>query len=100
MSKGFLLKSNPTKIAKYWVAQYEQGNEDEPFSIRKTEVNYLPGQDKEQLMLHHCHSLFRQDPKTWEILVHRGPEGTPQSGEQIVARLSREKFDGAEMLTI
>lgn len=100
VSKGFLLKSTLTKTAKYWVAQYEQENEDEPFSIQKTEVNYLPGQDKEQLMLQYCHSLFKKNPKTWEILVHQGPEDIPQSGDQIVARLSREKFSGAEELII
>lgn len=100
MSKGFLLKSNPTKTAKYWIAQYEEGNEDEPFSIQKTAITYQPGQDKEQLMLRHCHGLFKRDSRTWEVLVHQGPEDIPQSGEQIIARLSRERFDGAEELTI
>lgn len=100
MSKGFLLKPNPSKTAKYWIAQYEEGNEDEPFFIEKTAITYHPGQDKEQLMLQYCHGIFKRDSRTWEVLVHQGPEDTPQSGDQIVARLSRAKFPGCEELTV
>lgn len=100
MSKGFLLKTAPNKYATYWVARYTQDNEDEPFCVVQTKISYKQGQDKEQAMLRHCHHIFKNEPEVWEVLVHQGPEDTPQSGEQIVARLSREPFDGAEELTV
>jgi len=98
--KGFSTKKPNTRKATYWVACYVQHDEDDPISIQKQQIEYVPGQDKEQLMLKECHKLFKQDPTVWEVLVHQGPNEVPDSGDQIVARLSREKFDGAEELTI
>jgi hypothetical protein len=34
----------------------------------------------------------------WEILVHQGPSEGPDSGDQIVIRLSREPFKGCSQL--
>lgn len=98
--KGFGTSKPSKRTANYWIACYSRENEDEPISIRKQPIEYVSGQDKEQLMLKECHRLFRQDQALWEVLVHQGPNEVPDSGDQIVARLSREKFDGAEELTI
>lgn len=98
--KGFAIKQPVIRTSKYWVSCYEQGNEDDPISVERTEIQYKPGERKEQKMLSYCHQLFKASPVVWEILVHQGPESVPQSGEQIIARLSREPFDGAEELTV
>lgn len=98
--KGFKSSTPLKRTATYWIASYLKDNEDEPLSIRKEKIEYLPGQNKEQLMLLYCHNIFKSSPEVWEVLVHQGPSEVPDSGNQVVARLSRERFSGAEELTI
>ena len=88
------------RTARYWISCYEKGNEDDPISCHRAEILYKPGQSKQQKMLAYCHDIFRYSPPVWEVLVHQGPTEVPESGDQIVARLSREEFDGCEELTI
>ena len=98
--KGFNATKQATRSSSYWVASYTKDNEDEPLSIQKQKIEYLPGQDKEQLMLRYCHNIFKKSPEVWEVLVHQGPSEIPESGDQVVARVSREPFSGAEELTV
>jgi hypothetical protein len=96
--KGFSSTQQPTKSASYWVASYTKDNEDEPFGIHKKVLFYKPGQNKELLMLHYCNSIMKINQNIWEILVHQGPGDTPNSGDQIVLRLSRGKFNGSTQI--
>lgn len=98
--KGFGTTKTKKRIATYWVARYVRDNEDEPIAVDRQTIEYVPGQDKERLMLAHCHEIFRASPDVWEVLVHQGSDSVPESGEQIIARLSRERFNGCEELTI
>jgi hypothetical protein len=98
--KGFGTIKSKKRTATYWVARYLREDEDEPISVDKQTIEYMPGQDKERLMLAHCHEIFRAFPDIWEVLVHQGSAPVPESGDQIVARLSRERFNGCEELTI
>lgn len=98
--KGFKAKTKIKRSATYWIASYVKDNEDEPLLIEKQKIEYLPGQDKDQLMLHYCQDLFKTSSEIWEVLVHQGPHEVPTTGDQIIARLSRERFDGCEELTI
>jgi len=91
--KGFCSTQQQTKTASYWVASYTKDNEDEPLGIHKKVLSYKLGQDKELLMLRYCNSIMKINQNIWEILVHQGPDDTPDSGDQIVLRLSREKFN-------
>jgi hypothetical protein len=98
--KGFGTIKSKKRTATYWVARYLREDEDEPISIDKQTIEYVPGQDKERLMLAYCHEIFRTFPDIWEVLVHKGSAPVAESGDQIVARLSRERFNGCEELTI
>jgi hypothetical protein len=51
-------------------------------------------------MLAYCHDIFKYSPSIWEVLVHQGASEVPESGDQVVARLGRERFEGWEELTI
>jgi hypothetical protein len=96
--KGFATKQPVLKTSKYWVSCYKQGDEDDPISVDRTEIQYKPGECKEQKILFYCDQLFKTTPDIWEILVHQGPESVPESGDQVVARLSREPFEGSQVL--
>ena len=96
--KGFSSTQQQTKSASYWVASYTKDNEDEPLGIHKKVLSYKTGQDKELLMLRYCNSIMKINQNIWEILVHQGPGDTPNSGDQIVLRLSREKFNGSTQI--
>lgn len=100
MKRGFGDRDFELRTARYWVSCYEKDNEDEPISCQRAEITYKPGQNKERKMLAYCQDIFRRSPPTWEVLVHQGPSEIPESGDQIVARLSRERFDDCEELTI
>ncbi len=96
--KGFGSLTQSKKKASYWVASYTQDNEDEPLGIHKKVIDYQPGQDKERLILLYCKELMGINQNIWEILVHQGPEDVPSSGDQIVLRMSREKFKDSTTL--
>jgi hypothetical protein len=98
--KGFATKQPVLRTSKYWVSCYAQDNEDDPVSVVHTAIQYKPGQKHQDKMLEYCHKIFKSDPGVWEILVHKGPSEIPDSGDQIVARLSREPFDGADELIV
>jgi hypothetical protein len=98
LMKGFSSTQQPTKSASYWVASYTKDNEDEPLGIHKKVLFYKPGQDKEVLMTNYCNSIMKINRNIWEILVHQGPSEVPDSGDQIVIRLSREPFKGCSQL--
>jgi hypothetical protein len=98
--KGFGTIKSKKRTATYWVACYLREDEDEPISVDKQTIEYMPGQNKERRMLAYCHEIFRAFPDIWEVLVHQGSAPVPESGDQIVARLSRERFNGCEELTI
>ena len=100
MKKGFGERDSEWRTARYWVSCYEKDNEDEPISCHRTDIMYKPGQSKQQKMLAYCRGIFRYSPAVWEVLVHQGPSEVPESGDQIVARLGRERFEGCEELTI
>ncbi len=95
LMKGFALTEQPTKSAAYWIAAYAKDNEDEPIDVYKKVLSYKPGQDKELLMIRYCNSVMKINRNIWEMLVHQGPTEIPDSGDQIVLRLSREKFKGS-----
>jgi hypothetical protein len=95
LMKGFGLTQQPTKSAAYWIAAYAKDNEDEPINVYRKVLSYKPGQDKELLMIRYCNSVMKINRNIWEMLVHQGPTETPDSGDQIVLRLSREKFKGS-----
>ena len=96
--KGFATSTQPIRTSSYWVASYLKDQEDEPIGIHKKVLSYKPGQDKEKLITSYCHSIMKINKNIWEILVHQGPNETPDHGDQIVARLSREPFNGASEL--
>jgi hypothetical protein len=100
MTAGFGSQRETTRTTRYWVSCYEQGNEDEAHMVERITVQYLPGQDKDKQMLKHCYKVFKESPKTWEILVHKGPSEIPASGDDMIARLCREPFEEAEELTV
>lgn len=100
MKKGFGDRDLEWRTARYWVSCYEKDNEDEPISCHRVDIMYKPGQSKQQKMLAYCSDIFRYSPPVWEVLVHQGPSEIPESGDQIVARLGRERFEGCEELTI
>jgi hypothetical protein len=93
--KGFSSTQQPTKSATYWIAAYVKDNEDEPIDVYRKVLSYKPGQDKELLMIRYCNSVMKINRNIWEMLVHQGPTEIPDSGDQIVLRLSREKFKGS-----
>ena len=97
--KGFCSTQQQAKTASYWVASYTKDNEDKPLGIHKKVLSYKPGQDKELLMLRYCNSVMKINRNIWEMLVHQGPTEIPDSGDQIVLRLSREKFKGSAQVT-
>lgn len=100
LNKGFGSPKQKQRTASYWIACYSKENEDDPLFTIKKVIDYVPGQNVERLMLLRCHQLLLETPEAWEVLVHQGPEEIPQSGDQIVARLSRELFDQAEVLSV
>ena len=95
LMKGFCSTQQLTKSATYWIAAYAKDNEDEPIDVYKKVLSYKPGQDKELLMIRYCNSVMKINRNIWEMLVHQGPTEIPDSGDQIVLRLSREKFKGS-----
>ena len=95
---GFASTQHKTKTATYWVASYTKDNEDEPFGIHQKVLTYKPGQDRDKLIIKYCNSIMRINKTIWEILVHQGPNEIPDNGDQIVLRLSREKFTGCTEL--
>jgi hypothetical protein len=97
--KGFSSTKQHTRSSSYWVAVYAKDNDDEPIDIHKKILTYKPGQDKETLMTNYCNSIMKINRNIWEILVHQGPSEVPDSGDQIVIRLSREPFKGCSQLT-
>jgi hypothetical protein len=97
--KGFSPTKQKNHLSAYWVACYAKDNEDEPVGIHKKVLSYKPGQDKDALMTKYCHSIMKINKNVWEILVHQGPSEIPDSGDQIVIRLSREPFKGCSQLT-
>lgn len=98
--KGFSSAQPKLNTSKYWISCYEQDNEDEPISVDRIEIKFKPGENKERKMLSYCHKLFKSKPEVWEVLVHKGPSEIPESGDQIIARISRAPFDGAEELVV
>lgn len=96
--KGFG-STKQQRSSNYWVAVYSKDNDDEPIDIHKKILTYKPGQDKELLMTHYCNSIMQINKNIWEILVHQGPSEVPESGDQIVIRLSREPFTGCSKFT-
>jgi hypothetical protein len=100
MKRGFGDRDLESRATRYWISCYEKENEDEPISCHRAEITYKPGQSKQQKMLAYCYDIFRYSPSIWEVLVHQGPSEIPESGDQIVARLSRERFDDCAELTI
>jgi len=97
--KGFGFTKQHQRSSSYWVAVYAKDNDDEPIAIHKKILFYKPGQDKEVLMTKYCNSIMQLNKNVWEILVHQGPSEIPDSGDQIVIRLSREPFKGCSQLT-
>ena len=97
--KGFSSTKQRQRLSSYWVAAYSKDNDDEPIDIHKKILTYKPGQDKEVLMTKYCNSIMQINKNIWEILVHQGPSEVPDSGDQIVIRLSREPFKGCSQLT-
>lgn len=95
LMKGFGSTQQPTKSASYWIAAYAKDNEDEPIDVYRKVLSYKPGQDKELLIIRYCNSVMKINRNIWEMLVHQGPTEVPGSGDQIVLRLSREKFKGS-----
>jgi hypothetical protein len=93
--KGFSSNKQRTRSSSYWVASYTKDNEDEPLGVHKKVLSYKPGQDKEVLMIRYCNSIMKINQNIWEMLVHQGPTEIPDSGDQIVLRLSRKKFKGS-----
>jgi hypothetical protein len=98
LMQGFSSTKQHTRSSSYWVASYTKDNEDEPLGIHKKVLSYKPGQDKETLMTNYCNSIMKINRNIWEILVHQGPSEVPDSGDQIVIRLSREPFKGCSQL--
>ena len=96
--KGFSSTQRRKRSSSYWVAAYAKDNNDEPINIHKKILIYKQGQDKEALMTNYCNSIMKINRNIWEILVHQGPSEIPDSGDQIVIRLSREPFKGCHIL--
>ena len=92
--KGFGSTKQHTRSASYWVAAYAKDNDDEPIAIEKKILVYKTGQDKEDMMMRYCNSIMKINKNIWEILVHQGPSEVPDTGDQIVIRVSREPFKG------
>ena len=92
--KGFVSVKQQTRSSSYWIAVYTKENDDEPIEIYKKVLNYKQGQDKEKLIINYCNSIMKTNNNIWEMLIHQGPSEIPDSGDQIVLRLSRERFKG------
>jgi hypothetical protein len=98
LRRGFGKSKPLLRTVYYWICCYVKNNEDDPISTLRTSLSYKAGQNKEKLMLANCNQVFKDRPEVWEILVHQGPNSVPESGDQIVARLSRERFEGSKEL--
>lgn len=98
LKKGFGSGKEKKRSSSYWVACYSKEDEDVPMLTIKKVIDYAPGQDVVRLMLIWCRQLLLETPDAWEVLVHQGLKEVPTSGEQVVARLSREPFDQCEVL--
>jgi hypothetical protein len=98
--KGFKTIQPKLNKTKYWVSCYSKENEDDPLSIERLVIEFKQGENKDEKMLKHCYQLFKNNEGVWEVLVHKGVSNVPESGDQIVARLSREPFKDAEELTV
>jgi hypothetical protein len=96
--KGFAAIKQTEKTARYWIACYTQEDEDVPFDTYKKALAYKPGQDKDKLILEYCRDVMRINKHVWELLVHQGPNDTPDNGDQITLRMSREQFRGSEIM--
>ena len=95
---GFASTQHKLKTATYWVASYTKDNDDEPLGIHQKVLAYKPGQNRDKLIIKYCNSIMKINKNVWEILVHQGPNEVPDSGDQIVLRLSREPFRGSAEL--
>ena len=98
LMKGFVASKKETRSASYWVACYSKDNEDEPIAVHKKILTLKNGQDKDKLILEYCRQLMRINGNIWELLVHQGPTETPDHGDQINLRLSRERFRGSTIM--
>ncbi len=96
--KGFATNKQPKKTAHYWIACYTREDEDVPFDIYKKVLAYKPGQDKDRLILEYCRNVMRINEHVWELLVHQGPNDTPDNGDQITLRMSREQFRDSQIM--
>jgi hypothetical protein len=100
LTRGFGVSKKKKRSSSYWVACYSKDDEDVPFSVTKKVIDYVPGQDVIKLLLLCCREFLLTTPEAWEVIVHQGPNETPDSGDQVVARLCREPFDQSEPLHI
>lgn len=98
LKKGFSAGKEKKRSSSYWVACYSKEDEDVPIFVIKKVIEYVPGQDVERLMLQRCRTLLLETPEAWEVIVHQGANEVPDSGDQVVARLSREPFDQCKPL--
>ena len=96
--KGFITAKQIEKTARYWIACYTQEDEDAPFNTYKKVLTYKPGQNKDRLILEYCRNVMRINEHVWELLVHQGPNNTPDNGDQITLRMSREQFRESQMM--
>lgn len=98
LKKGFSFRKEKKRFSSYWIACYSKEDEDVPMFVIKKVIEYVPGQDVVRLLLLRCRSILRDTPGAWEVLVHQGPNEVPDSGDQIVARVSKEPFDQCEVM--
>lgn len=95
---GFGRKPQKYRLAKLWFSFYSKDNEDDPFEIERSEIRFLAGQDPVKPAIRLAERLIQSDPRIYEILIHRGPESVPTSGDDVMARVCREPFRDSKKL--
>ena len=80
-----------------WFSAYARDREDEPLSVTREALPAVHGQDVARLAVLHARRLMA-DPAVFEVIAHRGPGPEPERGDDVIARVCREKFRGCRRL--
>jgi hypothetical protein len=80
------------RLKRYWVSIYSREDEDTPLEVTRLPIAYRPGQDPLELALQFARALLLGNDAAFDVIIHDGPDPEPSSGDQVLARLSREPF--------
>lgn len=94
MPRGFAQPRPAPRSISIWFSCYAQDNEDEPLTVIREPLPAVPGQNLAHLAVLHARRLMA-DPQVHEVIAHRGPSAEPERGDDVIARVCREPFNGS-----